>query len=95
MTVVYRDKSEAILQGIIQDCELGKPGAGMAFVVAVEGVVGILYLPGKGYWHSGGAADCPEDWYSAEATTTVAGFLRHYWQCDESYWQSTEPVGCH
>lgn len=48
LSVVYRDKSEAILQEIIQDCGLGKPGTGIAFVVPVEEVVGILHLSGKG-----------------------------------------------
>lgn len=46
-SVVYPDKSEAILQEIVQDCELEKPGMGIAFVVPVEKVVGILHLPGK------------------------------------------------
>lgn len=46
-SVVYPDKSEAILQEIIQDCELEKPGTGIAFVVPVERVVGISHLLGK------------------------------------------------
>jgi nitrogen regulatory protein PII len=47
LSVVHPDKSEAILQAIVQDCELGKPGMGIAFVVPVEKVVGILHLPAK------------------------------------------------
>jgi nitrogen regulatory protein P-II 1 len=44
LSVVHPDKSEAILQEIVQDCELEKPGAGIAFVVPVERVVGISHL---------------------------------------------------
>ncbi|HEY4711836.1 MAG TPA: P-II family nitrogen regulator [Dehalococcoidia bacterium] len=47
LSVVYPDKSEAILQEIVQDCELEKPGAGIAFVVPVERVVGISHLTGQ------------------------------------------------
>jgi nitrogen regulatory protein PII len=47
LSVVYPDKSEAILQEIVQNCELEKPGAGIAFVVPVERVVGISHLLGK------------------------------------------------
>jgi nitrogen regulatory protein PII len=46
-SVVNPDKSKAILQGIVQDCELEKPGAGIAFVVPVERVVGISHLADK------------------------------------------------
>ncbi len=47
LSVVYPDKSEAILQEIIQACELEKPGAGIAFVVPVERVVGVSHLRDK------------------------------------------------
>ena len=47
LSVVYPDKSEAILQEIVQACELEKPGTGIAFVVPVEKMVRILHLPGK------------------------------------------------
>jgi nitrogen regulatory protein PII len=46
-SVVHPDKSKAILQGIVQDCELEKPGAGIAFVVPVDKVVGISHLLGE------------------------------------------------
>jgi len=46
-SVVHPDKSEAILREIVQICELEKPGAGIAFVVPVEKVVGISHLLGK------------------------------------------------
>ena len=46
-SVVHSDKSKAILQAIVQDCELEKPGAGIAFVVPVERVVGISHLTGQ------------------------------------------------
>jgi nitrogen regulatory protein PII len=44
LSVVYPDKREAILQEIVQGCELEKPGAGLAFVVPVERVVGVCHL---------------------------------------------------
>lgn len=47
LSVVYHDKSEAILQGIVEECELGKPGTGIAFVVPVDNVVGIPHMLGK------------------------------------------------
>jgi len=47
LSVVHLGKSKAILEGIVQDCELEKPGAGIAFVVPVEGVVGISHLLDK------------------------------------------------
>jgi len=46
-SVVHPDRSEAILQEIVQACELEKPGTGIAFVVPVETVVGICHLLGK------------------------------------------------
>ena len=47
LSVVYTDKSEAILQEIVQACELEKPGAGIAFVVPVKKVVGVSHLLGN------------------------------------------------
>jgi nitrogen regulatory protein PII len=44
LSVVYPDQREAILQEIVQGCELEKPGAGLAFVVPVERVVGVCHL---------------------------------------------------
>lgn len=46
-SVVDPDRSEAILHEIVGDCELGKPGMGIAFVVPVETVAGICHLAGK------------------------------------------------
>lgn len=40
LSVTDPDRNEAILQEIVQACELEKPGAGIAFVVPVERVVG-------------------------------------------------------
>jgi len=45
LSVVYPDKSEAILQEICRECELEKPGTGIAFIVPVERVVGVSHLP--------------------------------------------------
>ena len=47
LSVVYPDKCEAILQAICEECELEKPGAGIAFVVPIERVVGVSHLLGK------------------------------------------------
>jgi len=44
LSVVYPDKSEAILQEIVQCCDLEQPGAGIAFVVPIERVVGVAHL---------------------------------------------------
>jgi nitrogen regulatory protein PII len=47
LSVTYPEKNEAILEAIIQSCELEKPGAGIAFVVPIERVVGVSHLLGK------------------------------------------------
>jgi nitrogen regulatory protein PII len=43
LSVTYPDKKEAILQEIVRAAELEKPGAGIAFVVPVEKVVGVVH----------------------------------------------------
>ncbi|MDD4985877.1 MAG: P-II family nitrogen regulator [Dehalococcoidales bacterium] len=48
LSITYPDKNEAILQEIVQTCDLEKPGAGIAFVVPVERVVGVAHLSGNG-----------------------------------------------
>lgn len=47
LSVVHSDKSEAILQKIICESGLEKPGAGIAFVVPIEKVAGICHLTDK------------------------------------------------
>ena len=47
LSVTYPDKTEAILEGIMRAGELNKAGAGIAFVVPVEKVVGIVHRPEK------------------------------------------------
>lgn len=47
LSVTYPDKNEAILQEIVQACDLEKPGSGIAFVVPIERVVGVSHLLGK------------------------------------------------
>jgi len=47
LSVTYPEKNEAILQEIVQCCELEKPGAGIAFVIPIEKVVGISHLIAK------------------------------------------------
>jgi len=43
LSVTYSDKKEAILQEIVRVAELEKPGAGIAFVVPVDKVVGVVH----------------------------------------------------
>ncbi|MBM4432809.1 MAG: P-II family nitrogen regulator, partial [Chloroflexi bacterium] len=47
LSVTYPDKKEAILKEIVRAAELEKPGAGIAFVVPVEKVVGVAHLQGE------------------------------------------------
>lgn len=47
LSVTYPDKNEAILQEIVQACDLEKPGSGIAFVVPIERIVGVSHLLGK------------------------------------------------
>ncbi len=43
LTGAYADKTEAILDEIIKTADLGKPGMGIAFVVPVEKVIGLVH----------------------------------------------------
>lgn len=43
LSLTYPDKKEAILEAIVQAGELDKPGTGMAFVVPVEKLVGVVH----------------------------------------------------
>ncbi len=49
LSVTYPDKKEAILQEIVSAADLEKPGAGIAFVVPVEKVVGVVHRFNKGF----------------------------------------------
>jgi nitrogen regulatory protein P-II 1 len=44
LTLVPRDKTDAILQEIVRVAELNEPGRGLAFVVPVEKVVGVPHI---------------------------------------------------
>lgn len=44
LSVVYPDKKDVILQEIVRVAELERPGAGIAFVVPVNRVVGVPHL---------------------------------------------------
>lgn len=44
LTVTYSDKTEAILNEIVKAADLGKPGMGIAFIVPVEKVFGVVHL---------------------------------------------------
>jgi len=44
LTLVYADRAEAILDAIVRAAELDKPGHGLAFVVAVDKVVGVPHI---------------------------------------------------
>lgn len=48
LSVTYPDKKEAILQEIVRAAELEKPGTGIAFVVPVEKIVGVVHHFHKG-----------------------------------------------
>ena len=43
LTVILRDKEDAVLGEIIKAAELDKPGAGVTFVIPVEKVAGIVH----------------------------------------------------
>ncbi|XUW99862.1 MAG: P-II family nitrogen regulator [Dehalogenimonas sp.] len=43
LSVTYPDKVDVILQQIVDSCDLENPGAGIAFVVPVERVVGVCH----------------------------------------------------
>ena len=47
LTVTHGDETEAVLEEIVRTAELGKPGAGIAFVVPVEKVVGVVHKGGE------------------------------------------------
>lgn len=47
LTVTYSKQNEAILEAIVRAADLSKPGAGIAFVVPVEKIVGVAHLTGK------------------------------------------------
>jgi nitrogen regulatory protein PII len=44
LSVTYPDRNDAILKSIVEECDLEKPGAGIAFVVPVEKVVGVSHV---------------------------------------------------
>ena len=48
LSVTFPEKKEAILREIVSAADLEKPGAGIAFVVPIEKVVGIAHLLHKG-----------------------------------------------
>jgi len=43
LTVTSGDETEAVLDEIVRTAELGKPGAGIAFVIPIEKVVGVVH----------------------------------------------------
>jgi len=47
LTVTYSHQNEAILQEIVRAADLNEPGAGIAFVLPVEKVVGVAHLGKK------------------------------------------------
>ncbi|HBK84581.1 MAG TPA: transcriptional regulator [Firmicutes bacterium] len=44
LTVIHRDKSDAVLQAINAAGEMSKPGTGIAFVLELKKVAGISHL---------------------------------------------------
>jgi len=47
LTIVPRDKTDAIVQAIVQASGLDQPGSGIAFVVGLDRVLGICHLCGQ------------------------------------------------
>jgi nitrogen regulatory protein PII len=47
LSMTYPDKTEQILKEIVKSCDLEDPGAGIAFVVPVDRVVGVCHLIGQ------------------------------------------------
>ena len=43
MSITYDDKTEAVLEAIVRAGELEKPGTGIAFVLPVEKLVGVVH----------------------------------------------------
>lgn len=43
LSVTYADRQEAILEAIVHAAELDKPGAGIAFVLPVEKLEGVVH----------------------------------------------------
>ena len=43
LSLTYPDKAEAVLEAIVQAAELDKPGTGIAFVIPVEKLVGVVH----------------------------------------------------
>jgi len=43
MSLTYPDKTESVLEAIVQAGELDKPGAGIAFLIPVQKVVGVVH----------------------------------------------------
>ncbi|MFN3656359.1 MAG: P-II family nitrogen regulator [Pseudolabrys sp.] len=48
LTLVYMDRSETILDAIIRAADLNSPGNGLAFVLAVDKVVGVPHIADPG-----------------------------------------------
>ncbi len=44
LTLVYADRVDVILDAIVRAAELEKPGHGLAFVVAVDKIVGVPHV---------------------------------------------------
>lgn len=44
LSLIYPDKKEVILREIVRAADLEKPGAGIAFTVPVDSVVGVAHL---------------------------------------------------
>ncbi|MFW6117869.1 MAG: P-II family nitrogen regulator [Chloroflexota bacterium] len=43
LSITYADKKDAILEAIVNAGELDKPGTGVAFVLPVEKIVGVVH----------------------------------------------------
>lgn len=44
LTLIHKDKTDAVLKAIVEAGQLNKPGTGIGFVIDVDKVVGIVHL---------------------------------------------------
>lgn len=48
LTLIYADRSDAVLDAIVRAADLNRPGHGLAFVVPIDKVVGVPHIANLG-----------------------------------------------
>lgn len=48
LTLIYADRSDTVLDAIVRAADLNSPGHGLAFVVAIDKVVGVPHIANLG-----------------------------------------------